>query len=70
MLDSGGKSRVKKTLQPHSGSADPTIFLARILAPWLWGMVKMGLFVDSSQQPLLTEGGVESSWGNNIIGLR
>jgi hypothetical protein len=61
MLDSGGKSRVKGTLQPLSGSGHPATILARILAPWLWGMLKMGLFVDSSQQPLLTEGGVESS---------
>jgi hypothetical protein len=46
------------------------LYLARILAPWLWGMLKMGLFVDSSQQPLLTEERVESSRGKNIIGLR
>ena len=35
MLDSGGKSRVKRTLQPLSGSAHPATILARILAPWL-----------------------------------
>ena len=47
MLDSGGKSRVKRTLRPLSGSAHPAITLARILAPWLWGMLKMGLFRGS-----------------------
>jgi hypothetical protein len=45
MLDSGGKSRVKGTLQPLSGSAHPAIIPARILAPWLWG--KTGHFVDT-----------------------
>jgi len=30
MLDSGGKSRVKRTLQPLSGSAHPAIIQARI----------------------------------------
>jgi len=70
MLDSGGKSRVKRTLRPLSGSAHPAIILARNLAPWLWGMAKMGLFANPFQQPLLTEGGVESSRGKIIIGLR
>jgi hypothetical protein len=70
MLDSGGKSRVKETLQQLSGSAHPATILARIIAPWLWGMLKMGLFVGSSQQPLLTEGRVGISRGKNIIGLR
>jgi hypothetical protein len=70
MLDSGGKSRVVETPQLLSGSAHPAKILARILAPWLWGMLKLGHFVDSSQQPPLTRGGVESFRGKKIIGLR
>jgi len=42
MLDSGGKSRVYN----HFLGAIITI-LARLRAPWLWGMLKTGLFRGS-----------------------
>jgi hypothetical protein len=70
MLDSGGKSRVKETLQPLSGSVRPATILARLRPPWLWGMLKMGLFVDPFQQPLLNRRGSRKFLGQKIIGLR
>jgi hypothetical protein len=66
MLDSGGKIRVKRTLRPLSGSAHTATIPERILALWLWGMTKRGHLVDSFQQPLLEEEGVDSSWGKKF----
>src|SRR6266511_2046747 len=48
MLDSGRKKSCQGTLRRLVGSANPAI-----IPLYLWGLMKMGLFMDSFQQPLL-----------------
>jgi hypothetical protein len=68
MLDSGGKSRVKSTLQPLADSAHSAIIPARILAPWLWGDENGDLKkIFSTTSPYHNEGGVEGSRGNKFF---
>jgi hypothetical protein len=51
------------------GALSATI-LARVRAPWLWGMLKWGFLWILPNNLFLTEGGVESSWGKKTIDLR
>jgi len=66
MLDSSGKSRVKRTLQPLSGSAHPAIISARILAPWLVGNDENGAFCGYLPTTSFQERGSEGSWGKKF----
>jgi hypothetical protein len=53
MLDSRRQKSCQGTQQRFLGSAHLAITLAHILALWLWVLMKMGLFMDPFQQPLL-----------------